>query len=123
MCAVHGERASQSQHSPGGAREPGKKGNEPPNYSQSLHHFIKYIGSPESLRRDGVDFDSCIDVQAQMKRMEVDVEQMIQDRLQKVEEIKHSVELSKVSSQRIGHELHLIFPRWKIGPLEQRLGI
>lgn len=31
-----------------------------------------------------------------MKRMEADVEQMIQDRLQKVEEIKHSVELSKV---------------------------
>ncbi|XP_023277541.1 E3 ubiquitin-protein ligase TRIM39-like isoform X2 [Seriola lalandi dorsalis] len=32
---------------------------------------------------------------AQMKRMEADVKQMIQDRLQKAEEIKHSVELSK----------------------------
>lgn len=32
-----------------------------------------------------------------MKRIEAHVQQMIQDRLQKVEEIKHSVELSKVS--------------------------
>ena len=32
-----------------------------------------------------------------MKRNVVDVQQMIQDRLQKVEELKHCVELSKVS--------------------------
>lgn len=32
-----------------------------------------------------------------MKRIEADVQQMIQDRLLKVEEIKLSVELSKVS--------------------------
>ncbi|XP_037615381.1 E3 ubiquitin-protein ligase TRIM39-like isoform X2 [Sebastes umbrosus] len=37
---------------------------------------------------------------AQMKRIEADVQQMIQDRLQKVEEIKHSVELSKENSER-----------------------
>ncbi|XP_068569654.1 E3 ubiquitin-protein ligase TRIM39-like [Cebidichthys violaceus] len=37
---------------------------------------------------------------AQMKRTEADVQQMIQDRLQKVEEIRHSVELSKESSKR-----------------------
>lgn len=42
-------------------------------------------------------FDSCSYGQAQMKRIEADVQQMIQDRLQKVEEIKQSVELSKVS--------------------------
>ncbi|XP_044040640.1 E3 ubiquitin-protein ligase TRIM39 [Siniperca chuatsi] len=37
---------------------------------------------------------------AQMKRTEADVLQMIQGRLQKVEEIKHSVELSKECSKR-----------------------
>ncbi|XP_035004444.1 E3 ubiquitin-protein ligase TRIM39 [Hippoglossus stenolepis] len=37
---------------------------------------------------------------AQMKRNEVDVQQMIQDRLQKVEELKHCVELSKENSNR-----------------------
>lgn len=42
-------------------------------------------------------FDSRSDVQAQMKRIQADVQQMIQDRLRKVEEIKQSVELSKVS--------------------------
>uniref|UniRef100_A0AAX7VLF5 E3 ubiquitin-protein ligase TRIM39-like n=2 Tax=Astatotilapia calliptera TaxID=8154 RepID=A0AAX7VLF5_ASTCA len=36
----------------------------------------------------------------QMKRIEGDVQQMIQDRLQKVEEIKRCVELSKVNSKR-----------------------
>ncbi|XP_070710706.1 E3 ubiquitin-protein ligase TRIM39-like isoform X2 [Pempheris klunzingeri] len=35
-----------------------------------------------------------------MKRIEADVEQMIQDKLQKVEEIKHSVELSKENSNK-----------------------
>ncbi|KAI3376546.1 hypothetical protein L3Q82_017001, partial [Scortum barcoo] len=37
---------------------------------------------------------------AQMKRIEADVQQMILDRLQKVEEIKQSVELSKKNSRR-----------------------
>ncbi|XP_071333961.1 E3 ubiquitin-protein ligase TRIM39-like [Trachinotus anak] len=37
---------------------------------------------------------------AQMKRIEADVQQMIQDRLRKVEEIKLSVELSKQNSKR-----------------------
>ncbi|XP_029311027.1 E3 ubiquitin-protein ligase TRIM39-like [Cottoperca gobio] len=37
---------------------------------------------------------------AQMKSIEADVQQMIRDRLQKVEEIKHSVELSKENSKR-----------------------
>ncbi|XP_068455762.1 E3 ubiquitin-protein ligase TRIM39-like [Clinocottus analis] len=37
---------------------------------------------------------------AQMKRMEADVQQMIQDRLQKVEEIRRSMELSRESSKR-----------------------
>ncbi|CAB1424574.1 unnamed protein product [Pleuronectes platessa] len=37
---------------------------------------------------------------AQMKRTEVDVQQMIQDRLQKVEELKHCVELSKENSNK-----------------------
>ncbi|XP_069374841.1 E3 ubiquitin-protein ligase TRIM39 [Paralichthys olivaceus] len=37
---------------------------------------------------------------AQMKRNEVDVQQMIQDRLQKVKEIKHCVELRKENSNR-----------------------
>ncbi|XP_040887064.1 E3 ubiquitin-protein ligase TRIM39-like [Toxotes jaculatrix] len=37
---------------------------------------------------------------AEMKGMEADVQQMIQDRLQKVEEIRHSVALSKENSKR-----------------------
>ncbi|KAM9335802.1 E3 ubiquitin-protein ligase TRIM39-like [Symphorus nematophorus] len=37
---------------------------------------------------------------AQMKRVEADVQQMIHDRLQKMEVIKHSVELSKENSKR-----------------------
>ncbi|XP_034413144.1 E3 ubiquitin-protein ligase TRIM39 [Cyclopterus lumpus] len=37
---------------------------------------------------------------ARMKRIEADVQQMIQDRLQKVEEIRHSMELSKDSAKR-----------------------
>ncbi|XP_078137950.1 E3 ubiquitin-protein ligase TRIM39 [Centroberyx gerrardi] len=37
---------------------------------------------------------------AQLKRTEIDVQQMIQDRLKKVEEIKHSVELNKASAQK-----------------------
>lgn len=38
-----------------------------------------------------------------MKRIQGDVHQMIQERLQKVREIKHSVELSKVSSTQTRH--------------------
>ncbi|XP_029025465.1 uncharacterized protein LOC114867180 [Betta splendens] len=37
---------------------------------------------------------------ALLKRTGIDVQQMIQDRVKKVEEIKHSVELNKASSQR-----------------------
>ncbi|XP_045921102.1 E3 ubiquitin-protein ligase TRIM39 [Micropterus dolomieu] len=37
---------------------------------------------------------------AQLKRIQADVQQVIQGRLQKVEEIKHSVELSKENSKR-----------------------
>ncbi|XP_047461361.1 tripartite motif-containing protein 75 isoform X2 [Mugil cephalus] len=37
---------------------------------------------------------------AQLKRTEIDVQQMIQDRVKKVEEIKQSVELNKASAQR-----------------------
>lgn len=44
-----------------------------------------------------------------MKGIEADVQQMIQDRLQKVEEINHSVELSKVSSHKIRYRLDWIF--------------
>ncbi|XP_056298531.1 E3 ubiquitin-protein ligase TRIM21 isoform X2 [Pseudoliparis swirei] len=40
------------------------------------------------------------ETKARMKRIEADVQQMIQDRLRKVEEIRHSVELSKESAQR-----------------------
>lgn len=39
---------------------------------------------------------NCCYVQVQIKGIVADVQQMIQDRLQKVEEIKHAVELSKV---------------------------
>lgn len=35
-------------------------------------------------------------MQAQLKRTEIDVQQMIQDRETKMEEIKHCVELNKV---------------------------
>ncbi|XP_036001902.1 zinc finger protein RFP-like isoform X1 [Fundulus heteroclitus] len=37
---------------------------------------------------------------ALLKKTEIDVQQMIQERVKKVEEIKHSVELNKVSAQR-----------------------
>ncbi|XP_061620702.1 bloodthirsty-related gene family, member 12 [Phyllopteryx taeniolatus] len=37
---------------------------------------------------------------AQLKKIQVDVQQMIQDRVRKVEEIKHSVELNKASAKR-----------------------
>lgn len=50
-----------------------------------------------------------------MKIIEADVQQMIQERLQKVEEIKHSVELSKVSSHKIRYQLNWIFLVGKLG--------
>lgn len=37
-------------------------------------------------------------MQAQLKKTEVDVQQMIRDRVKKVEEIKHSLEQNKVSN-------------------------
>lgn len=46
-------------------------------------------------------FFSRCDYQKQMKRIAADVQQMIQDRLLKVEEIKLSVELSRVSLQQL----------------------
>ncbi|KAK2862763.1 hypothetical protein Q5P01_002296 [Channa striata] len=45
----------------------------------------------------------------QMKRTEVDVRQMIQDRLQKVEEIKHSLQLSKENSKKDVEESMKVF--------------
>ncbi|KAM9425709.1 uncharacterized protein KZ484_012476 [Pholidichthys leucotaenia] len=36
----------------------------------------------------------------QLKKTEIDIQQMIQDRLKKVEQIKHSLELNKASTQR-----------------------
>ncbi|CAJ1085924.1 E3 ubiquitin-protein ligase TRIM58 [Xyrichtys novacula] len=40
------------------------------------------------------------DKKAQLKRTEIDVQQMIQDRVKKVEDIKQAVELNKASAQR-----------------------
>ena len=38
----------------------------------------------------------------------MEVQQMIQDRLRKVEEIKHSVELNKVSTRTLTPQPHLL---------------
>ncbi|XP_071315163.1 E3 ubiquitin-protein ligase TRIM39 [Trachinotus anak] len=46
---------------------------------------------------------------AQLKRTEIDVQQMIQDRVKKVEEIKHSLELNKASAQREVEESMRVF--------------
>lgn len=46
---------------------------------------------------------------AQMKRVKADVQQMIQDRLQKVEEIKHAVKLSTENSKRDIEESTKVF--------------
>ncbi|XP_049923722.1 E3 ubiquitin-protein ligase TRIM7-like [Epinephelus moara] len=46
---------------------------------------------------------------AQLKRTEIDVQQMIQDRVQKVEEIKHSVQQNKASAQREVEESVQVF--------------
>ncbi|XP_061566223.1 E3 ubiquitin-protein ligase TRIM11 isoform X2 [Cololabis saira] len=46
---------------------------------------------------------------AQLKRTEVDVQQMIQDRVRKVEEIKHSVELHKASTKKEVDESMQVF--------------
>uniref|UniRef100_A0A3Q3QE71 Uncharacterized protein n=1 Tax=Monopterus albus TaxID=43700 RepID=A0A3Q3QE71_MONAL len=43
------------------------------------------------------------------KRTEIDIQQMIQDRMKKVEEIKHSVELNKASAQREIEESMQVF--------------
>ncbi|CAL1591089.1 unnamed protein product [Knipowitschia caucasica] len=50
-----------------------------------------------------------IDKKAQLKRSEMDVQQMIHDRVKKVEEIKHSVELNKASVQREMEESAQVF--------------
>ncbi|KAG7243243.1 hypothetical protein INR49_011682 [Caranx melampygus] len=46
-------------------------------------------------RKTWDQYHSTVNNKTQMKRVEVDIQQMIQDRLHKVEEIKHTVELSK----------------------------
>ncbi|XP_056224807.1 nuclear factor 7, ovary isoform X1 [Seriola aureovittata] len=46
---------------------------------------------------------------AQLKRTEIDVQQMIQDRVKKMEDIKHSLELSKASAQREIEESMQVF--------------
>ncbi|XP_075307852.1 E3 ubiquitin-protein ligase TRIM39 isoform X2 [Odontesthes bonariensis] len=46
---------------------------------------------------------------AQLKRTEIDVQQMIQDRVKKVEEIKHSVELNKASAKKEIEESMQVF--------------
>ncbi|KAM9335531.1 uncharacterized protein ABDE67_020520 [Symphorus nematophorus] len=49
------------------------------------------------------------DKKAQLKRTEIDVQQMIQDRVKKVEEIKHSVELNKAGAKREIEESMQVF--------------
>ncbi|XP_030018105.1 E3 ubiquitin-protein ligase TRIM39 isoform X2 [Sphaeramia orbicularis] len=49
------------------------------------------------------------DKKALLKRTEIDVQQMIQDRVKKVEEIKHSVELNKASAQKEIEESMQVF--------------
>ncbi|XP_008277956.1 E3 ubiquitin-protein ligase TRIM39 [Stegastes partitus] len=49
------------------------------------------------------------DKKAQLKRTGIDVQQMIQDRVKKVEEIKHSVELNKASAKREIEESMQVF--------------
>ncbi len=66
-------------------------------------------------------FNICSDVQAQMKGMEVDLQQMIHDRLQKVEEIKHSVELSKVRWHKFIDCLNWMLYVEKIRSLQQQI--
>ncbi|XP_013878134.1 E3 ubiquitin-protein ligase TRIM39 isoform X2 [Austrofundulus limnaeus] len=46
---------------------------------------------------------------AQLKKTEMDVQQMVQDRMKKVEEIKHSVELNKASAKREIEESMQVF--------------
>ncbi|GLD64704.1 uncharacterized protein AKAME5_001623300 [Lates japonicus] len=46
---------------------------------------------------------------AQLKRTEIDVQQMIQDRVKKMEEMKHSLELNKASAQREIEESMQVF--------------
>lgn len=48
-------------------------------------------------------------MQAQLKRTGIDVQQMIQDRVTKVEEIKLSLELNKVSFPKHEWKLHIPF--------------
>ncbi|KAM6960402.1 bloodthirsty-related gene family, member 12 [Tautogolabrus adspersus] len=50
-----------------------------------------------------------IDKKAQLKRTEMDVQQMIQDRVKKLEDIKHAVELHKASAQREIQESMQVF--------------
>lgn len=56
---------------------------------------------------------SCVCVQAQLKRTEIDVQQMIQERVSKVEEIQHSVQLNKVSPSEMKYSLKILMPSSK----------
>lgn len=83
MRAVHGEHAPQSPDCSGGTRESGEKGEVQNSTSSSLHQLLwRHL---------------CFGVQVQMKRTQDEVQQMIQERMQKVGELKRCVELSKVS--------------------------
>lgn len=85
MRAVHGEQTPQPPDCPGRTRESGEKG--------EVQESTSIV--PSNTLSAGLDV--CFGVQAQMKRIQDDVQQMIQERMQKVYELKHCVELSKVS--------------------------
>lgn len=80
--------------------------------SSSLCYPIKYLSSLWTLLQFWVVF---LFVQAQMRSIEADVQQKIQERVQKVEEIKHSVELSKVSSHKSRQLAFWMCPVGKMG--------
>ncbi|XP_029382780.1 uncharacterized protein LOC115059257 [Echeneis naucrates] len=50
-----------------------------------------------------------MDKKAQLKKTEIDVQQMIQDRVKKVEEMKHSLQLNKASAQKEKDESVQVF--------------
>lgn len=62
-----------------------------------MNNSIVFVRTSSSLYLSSALFVRHAVVQAQLKRTEIDVQQMIQDRVKKVEEIKQSVELNKVS--------------------------
>uniref|UniRef100_A0A3Q3IYW6 Uncharacterized protein n=1 Tax=Monopterus albus TaxID=43700 RepID=A0A3Q3IYW6_MONAL len=57
-------------------------------------------------KRPDISVNTVLREIAQLKRTEIDIQQMIQDRMKKVEEIKHSVELNKIEeSMQVFSEL------------------